>query len=114
MTDGPPDFLPMLPEQLRQRLDTGEPLQLIDVREPFEWNIANLGDHGAVLIPLGEFADRAADLDPDVDVVLYCRSGARSASAARYLAGRGFGRVYNLEGGITAWAEDVDPSLPTY
>ncbi len=102
------------PVQLQQRLETGEPLQLIDVRETFEWDIVNLGAHGAKLIPLGDLPTRVEEIDPDTDLVLYCRSGARSAGAARHLMARGFTRVWNLKGGIHAWAEQIDPSMPTY
>jgi adenylyltransferase/sulfurtransferase len=101
-------------EQLAQRLETGEPLLLIDVREPFEWDIANLEAQGAKLIPLGELSDRLDELDPDTDIVLYCRSGGRSAGAARHLLAHGFQRVWNLKGGIKGWAQTIDPEMPTY
>ena len=107
-------FQEYTPEQLVQRLETGEPLQLIDVREPFEWDIANLEAQGAKLIPLGELTDRVDELDPDTDIVLYCRSGSRSAGAARHLQAHGFQRVWNLKGGIKGWAQTVDPEMPTY
>jgi molybdopterin/thiamine biosynthesis adenylyltransferase/rhodanese-related sulfurtransferase len=102
------------PEQLRQRLDTGEALQLIDVREAWEWDIVNLEPHGARLIPLSEIADRLDELDRDTDVVLYCRSGGRSAGVARHLVANGFTRVWNLKGGVAAWAEAIEPHLPGY
>jgi adenylyltransferase/sulfurtransferase len=101
-------------EQLKQRLETGEPLQLIDVREPHEWEIVNLADRGARLIPLGELAEQMDGLDRDVDTVVYCRSGGRSRSAAHYLAAAGFRHVSNLKGGIKAWVNTVDPALPLY
>jgi adenylyltransferase/sulfurtransferase len=104
----------MTAEQLKQRLDTGEPLTLIDVREPFEWEIANLADHGARLIPLADVPDRMSELDPSDEIVLYCRSGGRSAGAARFLIANGFERVWNLSGGINGWAQQVDTNLPTY
>ncbi|MGH7128645.1 MAG: molybdopterin-synthase adenylyltransferase MoeB [Planctomycetaceae bacterium] len=104
----------MTPEQLKQRIETGEPLTLIDVREEFEWDIANLGPHGAKLIPLGELPDRLEELDADEEIVVYCRSGSRSAGAARHLRANGFSRVWNLKGGINAWSRDIDPSQPTY
>lgn len=100
--------------ELKQRLDTGEPLTLIDVREPFEWEIANLEKHGARLIPLSDIPDRIGELDPSEEIVLYCRSGGRSAGAARFLIANGFEHVWNLSGGIKGWSTDVDPNLPTY
>jgi adenylyltransferase/sulfurtransferase len=100
--------------ELKQRLDAGEKLTLIDVREPFEWDIANLGDYGARLIPLDQVLERADEIDRDSEVVLYCRSGARSAGAARQLRARGFERLWNLKGGINSWAEQVDPSVSRY
>ena len=99
---------------LKQRLDRGERLMLLDVREPFEWQIANLGAQGAQLIPLNELPDRTAELNQHDEIVVYCRSGARSARAAEYLRGLGFARVANLAGGILAWSREVDPTLPTY
>jgi sulfur-carrier protein adenylyltransferase/sulfurtransferase len=102
------------PAELKQRLDNGDELVLIDVREPFEWDIANLAPYGARLIPLDQVLERQGEIDPAAEVVLYCRSGARSAGAARQLSANGYDRVLNLKGGIKAWAEDVDPSLPTY
>jgi adenylyltransferase/sulfurtransferase len=100
--------------ELKQRLDAGEPITLIDVREPFEWDIANLGSYGARLIPLDQVAERAGEIDRAHDVVLYCRSGARSAGALRQLRAQGFERLWNLKGGINSWAQDVDPSLDSY
>ncbi|HEX6560386.1 MAG TPA: rhodanese-like domain-containing protein, partial [Longimicrobiales bacterium] len=99
---------------LKARLDNGERPILIDVREPFEWNIANLGDFGARMIPLKELPARAAELPRDQEIILYCRSGARSANAAAYLESKGFAAPVNLKGGILAWARDVDPSVQTY
>ena len=102
------------PAQLQQRLETGEALSLIDVREPYEWSIANLEPQGAQLIPLGDLADQLDTLDRDQDIVLYCRSGSRSATAQQHLRALGFERVYNLRGGINAWAREIDPSMTTY
>lgn len=92
----------------------GERYQLIDVREPYEWRICNLESAGARLIPLGELPDRLEELDRDTTLVLQCRSGQRSAEAVRLLEREGFEGALNLEGGILAWARDVDPSMPTY
>jgi sulfur-carrier protein adenylyltransferase/sulfurtransferase len=102
------------PTELKQRLDAGERVALIDVREPFEWDIANLGTYGARMIPLGEVLERAGEIERDVDVVLYCRSGSRSSGAVRQLRARGFNRLLNLRGGLVAWAEEVDPEMATY
>ena len=100
--------------ELKERLDRGDQLTIIDVREPFEWDIGNLGSHGARLIPLGEIEDRADEIDPNDEVVLQCRSGARSAQALSILREKGYSRLWNLKGGILAWADQVDPSIPRY
>ncbi len=85
---------------------------LIDVREPFEAEIARIP--GARLIPLGELRDRLDEIDRHADIVVHCRSGQRSAKAARWLEEAGFERVRNLRGGILAWSDEVDPSTPKY
>ena len=100
--------------ELKAMLDRGQQPVLLDVREPFEWNIANLGDYGATMIPLRELVQRTGELGASSEIVVYCRSGNRSAKAAEYLRAAGFGNVLNLHGGILAWAREVDPSLPTY
>jgi sulfur-carrier protein adenylyltransferase/sulfurtransferase len=100
--------------ELKERLDTGEALELVDVREPFEWRIANLGEHGARMIPMGEVAARADELDPAREIIVYCRSGARSGDVVRYLRDQGFTRARNLRGGILAWGAEIDPSVPRY
>lgn len=102
------------PTELKQRLDNGERITLIDVREPFEWDIANLSAYGARIIPLDQVLDRRDEINPDEDVVIYCRSGSRSAGALRQLRAHGYERLTNLKGGIKAWSEEVDPSMPTY
>lgn len=98
--------------ELRARLDRGDRPFLLDVREPFEWELANLAPEGAHHIPLGDLSDRLAELSSDAEVVVYCRGGGRSARAQRTLTEAGFSRVVNLEGGIQAWRELVDPSMP--
>lgn len=100
--------------ELKAMLDGGEQPMLLDVREPFEWNIANLGAYGAKMIPLKELVRRTDELRTSNEIVVYCRSGNRSAKAAEYLRAAGFGNVLNLHGGILAWAREVDPSVPTY
>jgi adenylyltransferase/sulfurtransferase len=102
------------PAELKQRLDRGDRLTIIDVREPQEWDIANLEEHGSRLIPLGQLEERADEIDPEEEIVLHCRSGARSAQALAALRDRGYARLWNLKGGILGWSDDVDPSLPKY
>jgi sulfur-carrier protein adenylyltransferase/sulfurtransferase len=100
--------------ELKERLDTGETLDLVDVREAFEWRIANLGEFGARMIPMGEVADRVGELDPAREIIVYCRSGARSGDVVHFLRERGYARARNLRGGILAWGAEVDPSFPRY
>lgn len=88
------------------------PVQLVDVREPWEWAICRLD--GAVLIPLGDLPDQARRLDPAVETILYCHQGVRSLTAARMLLDAGFRRLGHLEGGIDRWSIEQDPSLPRY
>jgi adenylyltransferase/sulfurtransferase len=102
------------PRELKARLDAGDKVTIIDVREPFEWEIANLEAHGARLIPLGEIEERIGELDPGAELVIQCRSGGRSAHAAAFLRENGFERVHNLNGGILAWSDEVDPSVRKY
>lgn len=102
------------PEELKQRLDQGEKPVLLDVRQPHEWEISNLAELGAVLIPQSDVVARMGELDTAADMVVYCRSGVRSAAVIRELRQHGFKKLTNLEGGINRWAADVDPSLPSY
>ncbi len=102
------------PAELKARLDRGDRVTVVDVREPWEWEIGNLGAHGARLIPLNDLPSRMDELNPEDEIVMQCRSGARSLRAAEFLAGQGFGRVSNLEGGILRWSDEVDPSIPKY
>lgn len=102
------------PTELKQRLDNGEQITIIDVREPFEWDIVNLSHYGARLIPLDEVLERRGELDPDAEVVVHCRSGSRSAGVIRQLRAHGYHRLINLKGGIRAWAEEIEPEMPTY
>lgn len=98
--------------ELSRRLSGGEAIALVDVRETWEWQVGNLDAHGALLIPLAELPDRLSEIPGDRPVVLVCRSGHRSLTAARRLLEAGFARVYNLDGGMAAWARDVDPDVP--
>jgi len=100
------------PRELAEQLRRGEPIRLIDVREPHELEISRIP--GATLIPLGSLAARMHELDSAEEIVLFCKSGSRSARALELLAGAGFRKMKNLRGGINAWAEEVDPSLPVY
>ncbi len=100
--------------ELNERLASAEPPFLLDVRQPHEWDIVNLETDGAVMIPLAELRDRLEEIPTDREIVVYCRTGARSASAAQMLADEGFSSVFNLVGGIHAWVDEIDPSLPKY
>lgn len=102
------------PTELKARLDRGDKLEIIDVREPYEWEIANLGPQGARLIPLASLEERLSELDPAAEIVLQCRSGGRSERALRQLRAAGFERLWNLKGGILAWADEIDPSIQKY
>lgn len=102
----------MTPSELAVRLAAPESLQLLDVREPREWEIARLPH--ARLVPLATLDGVLPALDPARDTVVYCRSGIRSAMAVRRLRDAGFERVWNLTGGIARWSEDVDPTVPRY
>jgi sulfur-carrier protein adenylyltransferase/sulfurtransferase len=98
-------------EDLKRRLDSGEDLFVLDVREPHEYQICNINGH---LIPLGELPKRVHELDSSREIVAHCRSGVRSAKAVNFLRQAGFKKVHNLAGGILAWADRVDPSMPKY
>ena len=98
--------------ELKQRLDRGDKLTLVDVREPNEYQINRIP--GTVLIPLGEVPRRYAELDKDAEIVVSCKMGGRSAKAADFLRSVGFGRVLNHKGGILDWIDKVDPSQPKY
>jgi len=98
--------------QLAQRLEQGNGLKLLDVREPHELEISRL--EGAVVIPLGQLAARLSELDSAQEMVVFCKGGTRSTRALELLLSAGFRKVKNLKGGINAWAREVDPSLPLY
>jgi sulfur-carrier protein adenylyltransferase/sulfurtransferase len=97
---------------LKAKFDRKEPFVLVDVREPFEYEICHIP--GSRLIPLGELPGRLSELDSADEIVLQCKGGTRSARALHVLAEAGFRKLYNLEGGIMDWAERVDPSMPKY
>jgi adenylyltransferase/sulfurtransferase len=99
-------------QELKRRRDAGEPLQLVDVREPWECAIVSLP--GAVQIPLQQLPKRLQELSSDAEVIALCKSGGRSRRAAQFLQQAGFHNVANLTGGIDAWREEIDPTLPVY
>jgi molybdopterin/thiamine biosynthesis adenylyltransferase/rhodanese-related sulfurtransferase len=99
------------PRELKTRLDRGDDLFILDVREVHEYQICNLNGH---LIPLGELSRRVHELDSSREIVAHCRSGKRSADAVDFLRKAGFRKIWNLKGGILAWSDDVDPKVPKY
>jgi adenylyltransferase/sulfurtransferase len=102
----------MTPAELNQKLVGGEDLELVDVREPFEWDIARIDS--ARLLPLGDLAGQMNTLDRNRLIVLQCKTGRRSQKAAEQLRDAGFTRVANLAGGIFRWSDEVDPDVPKY
>lgn len=99
--------------ELKARLDRGDDLQIIDVREPNEYEAARL--EGSKLIPLGQVVNRKDEIDESRETVVHCKLGGRSAKAIEALQRAGFkGRLLNLKGGITAWSNDVDPNVKKY
>ena len=99
------------PRDLKSRLDRGDDLFILDVREPHEYQICNLNGH---LIPLGELSRRVNELDSSREIIAHCRSGKRSADAVEFLQKAGFRKIWNLKGGILAWSDEVDSSVPKY
>ena len=108
------DVKEITPLELKERLDSGDIITLVDVREHHEAEIADLPDYDQLRIPTGEFQGRAAEVAADADVVVYCRSGGRSAWAAAILMQMGYDRELNLKGGVLGWRAEVDPSLRAY
>ncbi len=100
------------PLELKARIDAGDDIFILDVREPHEYDIAKI--EGSTLIPLGQVAQRADELDSTADIIVHCKMGGRSAKAQQILLEMGFSRVTNLSGGILQWADDVDDSLAKY
>ncbi|HUJ39277.1 MAG TPA: molybdopterin-synthase adenylyltransferase MoeB [Candidatus Acidoferrales bacterium] len=99
------------PKELKARLDRGDDLFILDVREPHEYQICHLHGH---LIPLGDLPRRVSELDSSREIVAHCRSGKRSADAVAFLKQAGFKKIWNLKGGILAWSDEVDPKVPKY
>ena len=98
-------------QELKQKLDNGEDINVLDVREPHEYEVANIG---VKLVPLGELPQRLAEFDQSENFAIHCKTGGRSAKAVKLLQDAGFQNVYNVKGGITAWSEEIDPSVPKY
>ena len=109
---GEVDVLEVSAAEVAEQLASEVPPFLLDVREPWEWAVSSLVDRGARLIPLDEVEERMAEIPPDRAVVVYCRSGQRSLTAARKVAASGRGPVTSLRGGIAAWAQEIEPGLP--
>lgn len=99
------------PQELKRRLDAGEAIHLLDVRQSHEYEICNLGGE---LIPLDQLADQIGELDRDVEIIVHCKMGGRSAKAVHLLREQGFAKAFNLRGGIHAWSKEIDPDVPTY
>jgi adenylyltransferase/sulfurtransferase len=102
----------LTPSELAERRARGDDFDLIDVREPHEWEIARI--EGARLVPLSSLEGALSTIDPDREIVVYCKTGGRSARAVRTLHNAGYRRVRNLTGGISRWSDEVDPSVPKY
>jgi rhodanese-related sulfurtransferase len=100
------------PEEIASRLEQGQALQLVDVREPVEQQVSSI--LGAINIPLGLVSTHLTELDPSKSYVLFCRTGVRSAQALQILLSAGFLHVQNMRGGINAWADQVDSRMAKY
>jgi sulfur-carrier protein adenylyltransferase/sulfurtransferase len=98
-------------QELKQRRDAGEDIFVLDVREPYEYQIANIG---GTLIPQNQVPARLAEIDRNREIVVQCRSGARSQRIAEFLAAQGYPNVKNLAGGILAWSDQIDPKVQKY
>ncbi len=99
--------------ELKQRLDQGDDIQVIDVREQKEFDVARIPN--SKLIPLGQVVSRLSEIDADRETVVHCKMGGRSAKAIEALRAAGFtGNLINLKGGITGWSNEVDPTVPKY
>lgn len=107
-----PDIKQLQVSELKARLDRGEKPVILDVREPWEIELAH--GPGTVFIPLNEIPLRLEELDAAVPIIAMCKAGGRSQRAAEYLSGQGFSDVSNLSGGILAWGREIDPTVPAY
>lgn len=106
-----PDYESITPRQLKERLDAGDELELLDVREPWEFGMVRI--EGSRLIPMNALPERVSELDPAAETVVICHHGARSAHVTRALERSGFSNVLNLEGGLDAYSQ-VDDSVSRY
>ena len=104
-------FRSITPRELKSRLDQGDDVYILDVRELHEYQICNLNGH---LIPLGELSKRVHELDSSREIVAHCRTGKRSSEAVDFLRKTGFRKIWNLKGGILGWSDEVDSSVPKY
>ena len=98
--------------EVKKMMDERKPFVLIDVREPHEFQICRIA--GSTLIPLGDVPKRMNELNSADEIVVHCRSGMRSAQAVELLMKAGFRKIHNLKGGVLAWADQVDPTMPKY
>ncbi len=98
-------------QELKEWIDTGKAFTLLDVREPAERSIASIG---GTLIPLKTLPEHLRELDPDSDIIVYCRSGGRSGMAVEFMRRNGLERARNLRGGILAWSREIDPTIRQY
>ena len=98
-------------QELQELKKNEAPFFLLDVRNPNEFALCNLGGH---LIPINELPGRLSEIDSETQVIIHCHAGGRSKRAAEFLIAHGFRHVFNLRGGITAWANEIDPSMPKY
>ena len=114
MSQANPQAMPEITAgELKQKLDSGEDVQIVDVREPNEVAIARIPN--SIHIPLAQVINRMSEIDPNRETVVHCKMGGRSARAIQALKQAGFsGNLTNLKGGITAWSNEVDPSVPKY
>ncbi|MGA3344612.1 MAG: rhodanese-like domain-containing protein [Terracidiphilus sp.] len=98
-------------KELKRRIDAGEEVYILDVRERWEYKLAQIGGK---LIPQNEVPQRLAEIDREREVIVHCHAGVRSQRIAEFLKQQGYPRVVNLAGGIHAWSEEIDPKVPKY
>lgn len=105
------DSFDITPIDLKKRIDQGEKVFILDVRDPSEWKIANIGGK---LIPLSDLGQRVDELDTESEIFVLCHHGVRSAHAANFLRHQGFQKIKNIRGGIDRWSLEADPRIPRY